>query len=256
MIVDLIFQVEENKLIASSTYEMTLKTEKLPPIKAGQFAEVKIPSREDLILRRPFCVYSVDSEKNSIKIGYALRGKGTKELSALKVGDEVQVLLPLGNGFPSVEKGKKILLAGGGVGVLPLLSVAESYLDNEVYCCLGFKDKNLVMKADEFKKLCKKAVFATDDGSFGEKGFVAEVLERHIDDVKPDVIFACGPEPMLKSLKKFSAVPTYVSLEQRMGCGIGACLVCACKIKKADGEHHLRVCKDGPVFLFDEVFYG
>ena len=87
MIVDLIFQVEENKLIASSTYEMTLKTEKLPPIKAGQFAEVKISSREDLILRRPFCVYSVDSEKNSIKIGYALRGKGTKELSALKVGD-------------------------------------------------------------------------------------------------------------------------------------------------------------------------
>ena len=113
------------------------------------------------------------------------------------------------------------------------------------------QERNLKITA-----LCKKAVFATDDGSFGEKGFVAEVLERHIEDIQPDVIFACGPEPMLKSLKKFSAVPTYVSLEQRMGCGIGACLVCACKIKKADGEHNLRVCKDGPVFLFDEVFYG
>lgn len=251
---DLVFEIIQNIQIAESTFEMTLKTQNLPEIRAGQFANVKIPNRTDLILRRPFCIYSADAQNGTIKIGYALRGEGTKALSLLEAGQRVNVLLPLGNGFPEVQKDKKILLVGGGIGVLPLLSVAEKY-GNRMDCCLGFKDKSLVMKTDDFARHCYNCIVSTDDGSYGEKGYVAQALARHIDAIKPDVIFACGPEVMLKSLKAFDKYPIFVSLEQRMGCGIGACLVCSCKTKKADGEHYSRVCADGPVFRFEEVFY-
>jgi len=252
---DLVFEIVKNELIANDIYEMTLKTDRLPQIFAGQFANVKIANRTDLILRRPFCIYSVDAKNNSIKIGYALRGEGTKALSLLEKGQKVNVLLPLGNGFPQVQEGKKILLVGGGIGALPLLSVAETYGKNQIYSCIGYKDKTLLIKDKEFAKLSKQCIIATDDGSYGEKGFVAQVLAKYIDKINPDVIFACGPEVMLKSLKVFDKFPIYVSLEQRMGCGIGACLVCSCKTKKDGGEHYSRVCADGPVFKFDEVFY-
>lgn len=252
---DSVFEVVENQLIANDIFEMTLKTDRLPSISAGQFANVKIPNRTDLILRRPFCIYSADNKNNSIKIGYALRGEGTKALSQLEKGQKLNVLLPLGNGFPQIDADKKILLVGGGIGVLPLLSVAETY-KNKIFSCIGFKDKSLVIKEDEFQKFSAQCITATDDGSHGKKGYVADVLAQYIEGINPDVIFACGPEIMLKSLKPFTKqYQTFVSLEQRMGCGIGACLVCSCKTKKDDGEHYLRVCADGPVFKFDEVFY-
>lgn len=251
---DLVFQITDNVPIARDVYEMTLQTDKLPPIKSGQFANVRVPDRADLILRRPFCVYSADYKNNSFKIGYAVKGEGTTAMTKAKKGQSVEVLLPLGNGFPSVEKDKRILLVGGGMGVLPLLSVAETS-DNKVCACLGFRDKSLVCKTEMFAALTESCVVATDDGSYGEKGYVADVLKRHIDKFAPDVIFACGPEVMLKSLKPFSDIPMYVSLEQRMGCGMGACLVCSRKIKRDGEEHYLRVCADGPVFAFDEVFY-
>ncbi len=256
--IDLTFEIIKNELMASDIFEMTLKTDKLPAdVKAGQFANVKVPNRTDLILRRPFGIYSANFDDNTIKLGYALRGQGTKALSELPAGTKVQVLLPLGNGFPAVEEGKKVLLVGGGIGVLPLLSVAETYKNNVISSCIGFKDASLQMKVDEFKALSQEFVLASDDGSIGEKGYVAQVLAKYIDQINPDVIFACGPEIMLKGLGEFAQkYTTYVSLEQRMGCGIGACLVCSCKTKKDGEEHYARVCADGPVFKFEEVFYG
>ena len=152
--IDLTFEIVKNEIMASDIFEMTLKTDKLPAdIKAGQFANVKVPNRTDLILRRPFGIYSVNFNDNTIKLGYALRGQGTQALSILPEGTKVQVLLPLGNGFPVVEDGKKVLLVGGGIGVLPLLSVAQTYKNNVISSCIGFKDASLQMKVDEFKAL-------------------------------------------------------------------------------------------------------
>lgn len=251
---DALFEILSNVRVADGIYEMTLKTDKLPPIKAGQFANVRVPDRGELTLRRPFGIYSVDKSQNSIKIGYAVKGEGTKAMASLESGRRVQVLLPLGNGFPSVPKDKRVLLVGGGVGVLPLLSVAET-AENPVCACVGFRSAKFACKTDEMAALAQKCVVATDDGTLGEKGYVADVAKKHMDEFRPDVIFACGPEIMMKSLKRFSSLPIYVSLEQRMGCGMGACLVCSRKIKSNDGEHYLRVCADGPVFAFDEVYY-
>lgn len=252
--IDRVFEIKSNRLIADGIFEMTLQTQDLPDIAAGQFAEVTLPDRPDLILRRPFCLYSADKKSGTVKIGYALRGQGTKSLSQMKEGRQLNALLPLGNGFPQQFKNKKIMLTGGGVGVLPLLSVAQTF-GGEIFSCIGFKDKSLVIKHDEFASLSKKCVVATDDGSYGEKGFVGQVAAKYVDDFCPDVIFACGPDVMLKSLKPLAKYPTFVSLEQRMGCGFGACLVCVCKIKRNGEEHNLRVCADGPVFPFGEVFY-
>lgn len=210
--IDLTFEIVKNEVMASDIFEMTLKTDKLPAdIKAGQFANVKVPNRTDLILRRPFGIYSVNFNDNTIKLGYALRGQGTQALSILPAGTKVQVLLPLGNGFPQVEDGKKVLLVGGGIGVLPLLSVAEAFKNNVISSCIGFKNASLQMKVDEFKALSKECIVASDDGSLGEKGYVAQVLAKYIDQIKPDVtlggegqLYFCKPRVTVASASRHS----------------------------------------------------
>lgn len=216
--------------------------------KAGQFAHIKVSGRT---LRRPISICEIDKAAGTLRFVFQVRGAGTEELASAKEGDFLDVLAPLGNGFPLVEKGKRVLLIGGGIGVPPLLSLADYYSENSV-SALGFRTKSWVILEDDFKRTGTKQLLATDDGTYGEQGFVTDLVSE--EDF--DVIYSCGPLPMLKNVAKLAKerdVPCYVSLEERMACGVGACLGCAVKIVDEGEEKYLHVCKDGPVFDYRTV---
>ncbi|MDE6189670.1 MAG: dihydroorotate dehydrogenase electron transfer subunit [Clostridia bacterium] len=245
-----------NEKIAKDVYKMVVVFDDLPEdIKGAQFAHVKLNDASHL-LRRPFCVCDFDKQDRTITMCYAVVGKGTELLSHYKKGDKINVLLPLGNGFTPDKSYKKIVLLGGGMGsaVLPAIATADPQL--EYYTYLGFANADKVVLEEELKKVSKQITVATDDGSYGKKGFVTDILAKDMDAIKPDAVFCCGPEVMYKALRRALEgfnVPIIVSLEARMGCGIGACLVCNCKVKRNGKEEYARVCIEGPVFKLDEV---
>ena len=246
-------EVVRNERVAADVMKMTLKFGDLPAIIGGQFAHVRLPDGAH-VLRRPFCICDFDAEKKTVDLCYAVVGGGTRVLADVKEGEKLDVLLPLGNGY--VPVGKKIMLIGGGMGSAVLPAVITAFPDREYSVFLGFSDASKVVLADELRAKGAKVTLATDNGSAGVKGYVADIAEAAVAAFGPDEIFCCGPEIVYKILaKKFadSDVPVKISLEQRMGCGIGACLVCNCRVKRGDGEEYLRVCKDGPVFGLKEV---
>ncbi len=245
--------VLKNTPVADGIWYMTLGFDDLEEIKGAQFLDVKLPDKSK-ILRRPFCICDFNAEKKTADVCYAVIGGGTKALTGVREGDKLNVLLPLGNGY--MPKGKKIMLIGGGMGAAVLPAVVTANPGKEFHAYIGFANAGKVVLEKELAAKCASVTVATDDGSYGKKGFVTAVAREAADVIKPDEILVCGPEAMYRALKKCfegSDIPIYVSLEQRMGCGIGACLVCNCKVKRADGEGYVRVCKDGPVFLLDEV---
>ena len=244
-------KVLANEKLYEGAYALTLEAEGMPKVRGGQFAMLTVPPA-DRILRRPFGIVAAD--ENSCCFLYQVKGKGTDALTRLTRGDKVEVMLPLGNGFPKIDC-ERLAIVGGGFGVAPLLLPAKENADKEVRIYNGFATKSQIMLEGLFSEAGKLTV-CTDDGSYGKKGFVTAVAREAADEIKPDEILVCGPVVMYRALKKCfegSGIPIYVSLEQRMGCGIGACLVCNCKVRRADGEGYVRVCKDGPVFLLDEV---
>ena len=239
-------EIISNLLIADRTYILKLRVDKSIPFVAGQFAHVGVPYQEGILLKRPLSVQSVIDDEMSII--YEIRGKGTEVLAGITCG-ELDVLYYQGNGFPVVAGDKKIMLIGGGIGVPPLFSVAEQYKDREFYSFMGFRSKDKVILEKEFQAV-GELVITTDDGSYGEKGFAVMQAISLIHKIKPDVIFACGPKPMLKALTNVQDnVKIFVSMEERMGCGYGACLVCTCKTIAGNK----RVCMDGPVFDIKEL---
>ena len=249
---DLISTVKSNIIIAENIYMITLTLpENAGEIKGGQFVNLATGDGMHL-LRRPLGVMKV--EDNDVTVCYQLKGEGTVKLSQAKAGGKLKILLPLGNGF-NLEGAKSVSVIGGGVGIFPLIAVIREHCaDKKFYSYIGFRNKSAVCLLDELNK-SQKLTVATDDGSYGLKGNAVDAFFG--DDGRPetDVIIACGPPAMLKALKKRLAergikTPCYVSLEERMGCGIGACLVCVCKT--TDGGN-ARVCKDGPVFNINEV---
>lgn len=249
---DIIAIVRDNKVIAENIFMLTVElTEDVREIHGGQFVNISTGDSSQL-LRRPLGVCK--AEGNLLTVCYQVKGKGTGRLTEAKAGDKLKVLLPLGNGF-RLENYKNITVIGGGVGIFPLIATIREYCNEKnFYSYIGFRNKSAVCLLEELEK-SKALTVTTDDGSFGLKGnAVSAYLE---DDKKPaaDAIIACGPPVMLKILKqklneRGITTPCFVSLEERMGCGVGACLVCVCK--KTDGEH-ARVCKDGPVFDINEV---
>lgn len=248
---ELTVTVTENLKIAEGTFVMTFETERaVNDIRAGMFVMLK-PANGEMLLKRPFGI--LKSVGNSVSIAYQVKGGGTESLMESKAGDRLSCLMPLGNGF-EVGDANKIVLVGGGAGVFPLLSVLDKYPDREISSYLGFRNKAAVCLECEFSKN-GRAVIATDDGSYGIKGSVVDAFINGDLVKSADLILACGPKPMLSALKKALAqrqikTKTLVSLEERMGCGVGACLVCTCD--KTDGGK-ARVCKDGPVFDIWEV---
>lgn len=246
-----------NEKLCESVYKMTLKAEEFENIKCGQFINISIPGRNDLLLRRPFAVADYDKNSKTVTICYKTVGEGTKQLSLAKGGEIVEGTFPLGNGFTLNESHKTVILLGGGAGIFPLLCVRKCYPDKKYHTMLGFKSKCDIILKKEFESFSKETLLCTEDGSYGACGFVTDSLKRNIDRIKPDIILACGPTGMLKALKSamkdHGDIPALISLEERMGCGIGACLVCACKINESGAVKHKRVCKDGPVFNLNEV---
>ena len=207
----------------------------------GQFAQIYVPGKT---LRRPISI--CDAEGGKLRFVFQIRGEGTAVLSQTRVGDSWDILAPLGHGFELGDTARKACFVGGGIGVPPLLAAAKSFGANAVVVT-GFRSKSAVILQDDFTKKGNRVILATDDGSAGHHGLVTECLP---DDC--EVLFACGPTPMLRALTAEAekrGIECQISLEQRMACGIGACLGCAVKLKTEDGGwRHGHVCKDGPVF--------
>jgi dihydroorotate dehydrogenase electron transfer subunit len=247
---DYVASVVENKKIAENVYEITFETQESVPVRAGQFGDIAVGGTH--LLRRPIAICKVEGDE--VTYCYQIKGEGTKELKTMGAGTRVNVLMPLGNGFYVPENEQKVALVGGGVGIFPLISVLREYAGKkEIKAFMGFRNKNAVCGLDEFEK-ADEFVGVTDDGSFGEKMNSVQAFKAALDKgYAPDVVLSCGPTPMLRALKKLveeKGIACYVSLEERMGCGIGACLVCVCSL--TNGER-ARVCKDGPVFNVKDV---
>lgn len=212
----------------------------------GQFAQILVPGHT---LRRPISICSIGRE--TLRFVFQVRGEGTEKLSRYRPGDDIDILAPLGKGFP-IDPNKRTLLVGGGIGVPPLLGVAEALGGNAV-AVLGFRSRGLVILEEDFKNTGAKVLIATDDGSYGYHGLVTDLAAG--EDFQ--VLMACGPGPMLRgagALAGERGVPGYLSLEQRMACGVGACLGCAVALTDGEGREYFgHVCKDGPVFPMDRL---
>ena len=219
---------------------------------AGQF--LHIACGEGLLLRRPIsvCMVQEDEPQDTARVVFEVRGEGTKWLAQRQVGDKVNVLGPLGNGF-TVTPNDRLLLVGGGIGVPPLLGQAAFTAKNST-AILGFRSADRTMLVEDYRDYCEAVYLCSDDGSLGRHGFVDAQLKDILEkDKNFTAVLACGPKPMLKNVAKVAAeygVPCQVSLEERMACGVGACLGCA--VQMADGTMK-HVCKDGPVFDAKEV---
>lgn len=217
----------------------------------GQFISMYCQDKSRL-LPRPISICEIDREERMLRVVYRVAGKGTEEFSKKKAGDIIEVVGPLGNGF-SQKEGKSILI-GGGIGIPPMLALAKS-LKGEADIVLGYRDSSLFLK-EEFEPYGNLYI-ATDDGSVGTRGTVIDaVVENHLE---ADMIYACGPLPMLRGVKAYAAehkISAQVSMEEKMACGIGACLGCVCQSKEVDGHSNVknkRVCKDGPVFDAQDI---
>lgn len=243
--------VLEQRILAEGVYSMWLSTSIAKEAVPGQFVSLYCEEHSRL-LPRPISICEIDKERSAIRLVYRLAGEGTKEFSALQTDDEVKVLGPLGNGFPL--EGEHPIVIGGGIGVPPMLELAKS-LSAKATIVLGYRDEQLFLK-EQFEDYGQVEI-ATDNGAVGVHGTVVDVLEQK--QITGDVIYACGPKPMLAAVKRYAMeheIKCYVSMEERMACGIGACLGCVCQTKEEDAHSHVhntRVCKDGPVFLAEEV---
>ena len=238
--------------LSDGIFDMTLKAEEIAAeAKAGQFISVYLNNKSK-ILPRPISICGIDKAAGTLRIVYRTVGDGTKELSDYKEGETVKILGPLGNGF--TQKDKKAILIGGGIGIPPMLELMKQ-LDCEKTAVLGYRDSDMFLK-DEFEAV-GDVVISTEDGSFGTKGNVIDAIKEQ--GVEGSIIYACGPTPMLRGIKAYAeemGIEAQISMEERMACGIGACLACVCKSKDVDAHSHVhnkRVCKDGPVFLATEV---
>ena len=218
--------------------------------KPGQFISVYTKDKSK-VLPRPISLCEIDKEQGRLRIVYRVVGAGTKEFSAYQAGDDIEIMGPLGNGFPLKEK--KAFLIGGGIGIPPMLELAKN-LNCEKQMVLGYRD--VLFLNDEFEQYGRVYV-ATEDGSAGTKGNVIDAIRENGLDA--EIIYACGPMPMLRALKEYAEknhIECWISMEERMACGIGACLACVCQSKEKDAHSNVknkRICKEGPVFRAEEV---
>ena len=244
-------RVISQEMIATNIYSMWIETSIAKDAAAGQFISVYIKNPSKL-LPRPISICEI--EDNRLRIVYRIAGEGTKELSEYTEGDAIDILGPLGNGFNAREEAKTSILIGGGIGIPPMLQLAKS-IRGKKYIVVGYRDSELFL-SEELKKY-GELVVATDDGSCGTKGNVIDAIKEQ--GVSGDIIYACGPTPMLRGVKSFAmenGIDAYISMEERMACGVGACLGCVCKSTQVDDHskvNNKRICKDGPVFLATEV---
>ncbi len=238
-----IFKIVENTPLNQNVYKMILSGDTSDITACGQFINIQL---DGLYLRRPISV--CDADDSSVTIIYKVVGKGTEQMSKMTVGETLDVLTGLGNGYDLSLSGDKPLLLGGGVGVPPLYMLAKKLIKQgkNVKVILGFNTKDEIFSENEFKALGCDVTVTTVDGSYGVKGFVTDAYPTEYS-----YFYTCGPEPMLKSIYKTSVTSGQMSFEERMGCGFGACMGCSCKTITG----YKRICKDGPVMLKEEILW-
>lgn len=246
--------VISQRQIGEQIFDLWLETKLTKYAHPGQFVAV-YPHGESTLLPRPISICETDREKGRLRLVYRVAGKGTAEFSTCRAGDTLEILGVLGNGFPlDKAKGKKVFLMGGGIGIPPMMELAKK-IEGKKQILLGYRNKDLFLEED--LERYGDVYVATEDGSVGTKGNVMDIIKAH--SLHADVIMACGPMPMLRAIKKFAqdnGAEAYVSLEERMACGVGACLGCVCRTTKVDSHSHVhnaRICTEGPVFEAREV---
>jgi dihydroorotate dehydrogenase electron transfer subunit len=245
------FVVSEKKILNSSFFKLKLKSKKtLPEINPGQFVEVQVNSDSKVLLRRPISINDVDSQTNEISLIIQTVGQGTKELAKINEGEEINLVYPLGNGF-NIE-GENPLLVGGGVGIAPLLYLAKNFHAKGIKpkVLLGFRSQEQMIDLKEYEKYADVYI-STQDGSVGSKGLVTE---NEIFTQSYDTIYTCGPTPMMEAISDYSLknnIKCYASLENKMACGIGACLCCV----QNTTEGHKCTCTEGPVFNVKDIIW-
>ena len=248
-----ICRAASNSRLGEGLYQLVLNAPQIAAAaQCGQF--VHIACGEGNLLRRPISI--CEAGEGRLRIVFQVKGSGTEWLADRKEGDTLDVLGPLGHGFDTAALGARPVLIGGGIGVPPMLQAAKcaKAAGAAPRAVLGFRNRGAVILEEDFRAVCETFV-TTDDGSYARHGFVTDVLQELVADATG--VAACGPKPMLKAIAaiaKQAGLPCQVSMEERMGCGIGACLVCACALKAENGEtRYGHVCKDGPVFNAEEV---
>ncbi len=244
-------QVVSQECLATDVYSLVLKADEIAnQAVAGQFVSVYSKDGSKL-LPRPISLCGIDKEAGTIRLVYRVVGFGTTEFSKLIAGDSVDILGPLGNGFDKLDK--KAILIGGGIGIPPMLQLAKE-LNCEKKVVLGYRDE--IFLNEEFEPY-GDVYLSSEDGMHGVKGNVIDAIKEY--GIEGDVIYACGPTPMLRGIKAYAAdngIICQISMEEKMACGVGACLACVCKTKDVDEHsqvHNRRICADGPVFYAEEV---
>lgn len=248
-------EIRRNDKIAHQIYSMTLKSLFISQrAKPGQFIHLLCGREYGALLRRPFSLSNIDKKKNEITIVYRLQGKGTQSLCERRPGEKIHALGPLGHGFTLDPSYKNVAIVGGGMGTAPIVEIIRYYREkSRVY--LGFLEEPILV--EEIQKYTKDIEVFTEAGSAGKKGLVTQALAKQWRENPPDIVYTCGPRPMMKAVAKICEelnLPCQASMEERMGCGIGACLTCSCKTKKKEQKNsYTRVCKEGPVYWGREI---
>lgn len=252
-------EVLKNVKVSQGIYRLSIKGEY--DAKMGQFYMLRAWDEEPT-LPRPLSVHDVD--KDSIHFLYEVKGRGTERLKNLKEGDTIELTGPLGNGFDELKIKGRVAIVSGGIGIAPMFYVAKTIKDLEVDFYAGFRDE--IYTTEDIKQYVKNIYISTDGGRYGHKGYITDIFSESLSQglslnqglragtKKYDVVLCCGPEIMMKKIVdicKNAGIPVYVSLESSMACGLGACLVCTCTTNKGKK----RVCKDGPVFLGEDVVF-
>ncbi len=238
------YEIKSNVKLTESIYEMVLEGDTSSITAPGQFINIKL---DGFYLRRPISI--CDYNENTITIIYKVVGEGTEVMSNMSLGEKLDVLCGLGNGFDSSKSLDKPVLIGGGVGVPPMYNLCKKLIaeGKKVTVILGFNKKEEIFYEDEFKKLGADVKVTTVDGSYGIKGFVTDALK----DTEYSYFYTCGPMPMFKAIENTATTSGQYSFEERMGCGFGACMGCSCKTKYGNK----RICKDGPVMTREEIIW-
>ncbi|MDU7631322.1 MAG: dihydroorotate dehydrogenase electron transfer subunit [Lachnospiraceae bacterium] len=248
--------VVSQEQLTDGIFSMWIQTEAAKTARPGQFISMYTNDGSKL-LPRPISICEIDTETSKLRVVYRVTAEktGTEQFSKMKAGDTLPIIGPLGNGFPlEAGKGKRAFLMGGGIGVPPILELAKQ-LDCEKQIIMGYRDADTFLK-EQFEEN-GTVYISTEDGSVGTKGNVMDAIREN--GLEADIIYACGPTPMLRAIKQYAeeqGIECYISLEERMACGIGACLACVCQSKEKDHHSNVnnkRICKDGPVFLSTEV---
>lgn len=254
-------ELVEKEEIIKGVYKFGVKANEIVEnAKPGNFIEIRVTDQLEPFLRRPISIYNLDRKNGILEFIFQVKGKGTDLLSRKEIGDKIDIIGPLGYGTFKMDNYQKLAIIGGGIGIFPLYELAKEAKEakKQVNTYLGFRNKDFVMLEKEFEKVSNKLTITTDDGSYKNKGFAIDYLIKNMEEEHFDCIYACGPLPMLKAVQKYANennIKCQISLEEKMGCGLGVCLGCAVKTANSTKEapQYFHVCKGGPVFNSKDV---